>query len=153
MKQYIFCLLLFLLSVQLVQAQNYVFIRVYNSENKKINKGHFWGTTDSSVYVYRGKNLMEIPVNQADHIRTKRSLTHRIVVTVAAVTVVVLFIWALASNKNGIHPLGNGSGRRDRAGNQFYKIPRRFHVEHERMKWREQRLFMDTIFVTQFERN
>jgi len=61
-------------------AQNATFVRVYNLEGTKIAKGRLAGTTASSLQVLRGKDLVEVPVENIGSIKTKRSVGHNVLI-------------------------------------------------------------------------
>ena len=75
----IYALLVALVLILFVsQAQQKTFLRFYNLTGHKFQKGHFAGTTDSSVYVYKDSSKIEIPISTIGYIKTKRSLGHNI---------------------------------------------------------------------------
>jgi len=55
-----------------------VFIRVYNLEGKKINKGHFQYINDSLLGLRRNKKAVQINVKDIGKIKTKRSAGHNV---------------------------------------------------------------------------
>jgi hypothetical protein len=68
----------FILIYSVSHAQKSTFLRLYNLSGHKFQKGHFAGTTDSSLYVYRDSSRIEIPISTIGYIKTKRSLGHNI---------------------------------------------------------------------------
>jgi len=67
--------LLFLISIcYQVCAQKAIFVRVYNLNDKKINKGHVLATTDTSLQlITNGRNTVNLSINSIGKIKTKRS--------------------------------------------------------------------------------
>ncbi|MDB9960658.1 hypothetical protein OAD62_01030 [Oceanihabitans sp.] len=65
-----------------------VFVRVYNFEGKKIEKGHFHYATDSILELRTNDRLMSIAIEDISYIKTKRSTGNSVLV--GSVTGVVL---------------------------------------------------------------
>lgn len=57
-----------------------VFVRVYNFEGKKIEKGHFHYATDSILELRTNDRLMSIAIEDISYIKTKRSAGHSVLV-------------------------------------------------------------------------
>ena len=83
-----------------VTAQKKTFLRVFDSTGKKIAKGYFAGTTDSTLLLIRDNQVVTVPMNQINTIRTKRSAGHTIGVTTALITGVFTILFA-ATNSGG----------------------------------------------------
>jgi hypothetical protein len=99
MKKIIALLLLTAGLIINVSAQKKTFLRIYDLSGKKIAKGYFAGTTDSTLVLVRDNQLVTVPVHQINTIRTKRSAGHTIGVTAAVCTGV--FTIALLAGSGG----------------------------------------------------
>lgn len=63
------------------QEQTRTFLRLYNISGNKFQKGHFAGSTDSSIYIHKDSGKMEISVLKIGYIKTRRSLGHNILLS------------------------------------------------------------------------
>lgn len=82
-------------TLQFLHAQDRTFVRIYDADGKKIEKGYLYNTTDSSVILEKGKSFVEIPATQIDIIKSKRSTTNRIFTTALKVIVIIIAIAAI----------------------------------------------------------
>jgi hypothetical protein len=105
MKKAILSLLLLIFLHQFLKAQKVPFFRLYNSEGKKISKGHLFDTTDTSIILSKGtsgKKFIETPITEIDFIKTNRTTAKRIVNTTLSVigvaAIIVIAIYSLAQN-------------------------------------------------------
>ena len=57
-----------------------MFLRIYNMEGKKINKGHFRFINDSILGIWRYKKLVQLHVRDIGKIKTKRSAGNNVLV-------------------------------------------------------------------------
>ena len=76
----ILLLLLFNISI-LAQNENEetrLFIRVYNMEGEKINKGYFKFINDNMLGIKRNNKLVQVNINDIGYIKTKRSGGHNV---------------------------------------------------------------------------
>lgn len=62
------------------QSEIRVFLRIYNMEGKKINKGHFQFINDSILGIRRDKKTFQIHVRDIGQIKTKRSVGYNVLV-------------------------------------------------------------------------
>lgn len=80
--KYVIVIIALILSIN-VFAQNEVynntFIRIYNLEGKKINKGKIKSITKNSIEIYLKGKTIKIPLNKIGKIKTKRSAGNNIV--------------------------------------------------------------------------
>ncbi len=60
------------------------FVRVYNWQGKKINKGKVFKVTDTTLVLKRNKELVKIPVSNIGSIKTKRSAGNNILIGATA---------------------------------------------------------------------
>ena len=88
MKKILVLLLLFV-ATNTATAQKKMFLRVFDLSGKKMAKGFFAGSTDSSVLLFNDKAILEAPVSKIGNIQTKRSIGH----TVLVVGLVGTAIW------------------------------------------------------------
>lgn len=63
-----------------VFAQKTMYVRIYNFEGKKINKGHVVMVTDTSLQLRGDKETVNIPVKSIGLIKTKRSAGNNVLV-------------------------------------------------------------------------
>lgn len=61
-------------------AQNKLFVRVYDLEGKKINKGFILAVNDSLLRIEKNKNYIDIPVKTIGMIKTKRSAGNNVLI-------------------------------------------------------------------------
>lgn len=95
MRRLVLFFLLLFGTLQFLQAQDRTFVRIYNADGKKIEKGYLYNTTDSSVILQKGNSYVEIPAAQIDVIKSKRSITNRIFTTALKVIVMIIAIAAI----------------------------------------------------------
>jgi len=78
------CTLFFtLLLIDAAHAQQ-TFMRIYNTNGHKFQKGYFIRATDSSVFIYRKEGIVEVPATRIGYIKTKRSVVHSVLVVALA---------------------------------------------------------------------
>lgn len=63
------------------QSQKKTFIRVFDENGEKTNKGFLVATSDSSLTVLSGQNTFIIPINEISKIKLRRSMGHTILIT------------------------------------------------------------------------
>jgi hypothetical protein len=143
----IFCLL-FSLSLAFANAQDYNFLRVYNLKGKKINRGHLFQLSDSTITLTRKNNFIESPVREIGMIKSKRTTGHRILVTTASVvSLVAIFAVITQGNKNGSGPgIFNPNGQSNKS-KQPKSLPpakpfKRYRIDGNVQKWQEQRGYL-----------
>lgn len=68
------------LSAQNEQNDTRTFIRVFNIEGKKINKGHFQFINDSILGIRRDKKLFQIHIREIGKLKTKRSVGYNFLI-------------------------------------------------------------------------
>jgi hypothetical protein len=78
MKKLSALLLLLVLACYVLHAQKRTFLRIYSLAGNKINQGHFAGTTDSSLLIYKSDTSIEISAQYIGVIKTRRSLGHNV---------------------------------------------------------------------------
>jgi len=66
------------LNAQRESNYNYMFVRVYNLEGKKINKGNVLVVTDTTLVIKGKRGYENIPVNSIGLIKTKHSEGHNV---------------------------------------------------------------------------
>ncbi len=72
--------------------KNSIFVRVYNLDGKKMNKGYVAFVGDSILGLKRNGNYVEINVREIGTIKTKRSAGHNLLIsTVAGATTGAIF--------------------------------------------------------------
>ena len=93
-KLFILMALLFCVSAtaQYKLVKKRTFVRIFNEEGKKINKGLAYAFSDSLIVLKRGKDVLKIPFNEIHLIKTKRSTGHDFLVP----SVMLSSIFALA---------------------------------------------------------
>lgn len=146
-------LLLFLLPLAYVNAQEPTFLRVYNAQGKKVNKGYLLYLSDTSITLTRKMTTVtETPVSQIHLIKSKRTTAHRILVTTAVVAGIAVVAAAfVVSSKNGsgrgfLHPRGNR--RKKEAVNPIpiIKPYKRYKVDGNAQTWKDQRARLALLF-------
>lgn len=65
---------------QNVSNESRIFIRVYNLEGKKVNKGQFQFINDSVLGIRQSGKLVELDIKEIGLIKTKRSPGHNVLV-------------------------------------------------------------------------
>ena len=55
------------------QNETRTFIRIFNFEGNKVNKGYFQFINDGYLWIRSNKNIVQIDVTEIAHIKTKRS--------------------------------------------------------------------------------
>src|SRR3954451_12609213 len=74
-------ILLFTFSlINAADAQQQIFMRIYNTSGNKFHKGYFVRTTDSSLFISVTSGLVEVPATSISYIKTKRSTVHGVLV-------------------------------------------------------------------------
>ncbi len=94
MKKILFLILFLVMVCAFVQGQKKVFLRVYGLAGNKFYKGHFAGTTDSSVFIYKDSGKVEIPAARIGSIKVKRSFGHTLLISASTGAVLVGMIGA-----------------------------------------------------------
>jgi hypothetical protein len=148
----IFCLLLFF-PLAFANAQESVFLRVYSSNGKKINKGYLLYLSDTSITLTRNRIVVtETHVSQINLIKSKRTAGHRIMVTTATVVGVAALVVAIVwSNKNGSRPrfFNSGSGRKKKETIEPMAIPKpfkKYKVGGDVQTWQHQKARLALLF-------
>ena len=98
MKKIIALLLLIAGLIITVSAQKKTFLRIYDESGKKIAKGFFAGTTDSSLILIKDDSSITVAVSKIGTIKTKRSAGHTILIC-SAVGAVSMGILGAASGE------------------------------------------------------
>ena len=148
----IFLLLLFF-PLAFANAQEPVFLRVYNAQGKKINKGYLFYLSDTSITLTRKRTVVtETNVSQIHIIKSKRTRGHRILVTTASVAgvaaLVVIFVW---TNKSGS---GRGffnsrGGHRKKESIKRFPTPKpykHYKVAGNVQNWKKQKAYLALLF-------
>jgi hypothetical protein len=58
-----------------------IFIRVFDHQGRKFEKGFLAGTSDSTLTLSNGNHTIEIPMGKIDELKLKRSLGHTVLMT------------------------------------------------------------------------
>ena len=141
----VFCLLLFF-PLAFAYAQQPVFLRVYNTNGQKINKGYLLYLSDTSITLTRKRTVVtETPVSQIGLIKSKRTTGHRIIVTTAAVVSVAAFVVVLIwTNKDRTTSgfFNTGRGRKEKQGIKPLASPKpfkKYKVDGNTETWQQQK--------------
>ena len=102
MKKLFFVALSLIMINSFVQAQKKTFLRLYGVAGNKFNKGVFAGATDSSIFIYKDSNKVEIPISRIGTIKTRRSSGHTILIS-ASTGAVLLGILGVASGESKVN--------------------------------------------------
>ena len=155
MKRGIACLFLLFSSIQFVNAQRTPFMRVYNSSGKKLSKGFLFDSTDTSLILSKGnsgKKFMETPVTNIELIKTKRTISRRIVNTTLSVVgfVVVITATIASSGQNGRNYNRSGRNNSDRNSepDKISTPPKplnRYVVKSDPETWQKQRVLLHRL--------
>lgn len=57
-----------------VNCQNKLFLRFYSNDGTKFNRGYFVRSTDSSIFIKKGIDTVEINYSKIGNLKTRRSL-------------------------------------------------------------------------------
>jgi len=98
MKKLYPLLLILVLLCTAAHAQKRTFLRFYSMTGNKFNKGYFYGTTDSSILIYKNSDVKEIAATSIGYIKTRRSWGHNILLGALSVGVTGSII-GLATSK------------------------------------------------------
>ena len=96
MKKIFFLLLAVLLTGTAVHAQKRTFMRFYSLAGNKFQKGYFAGTTDSSVFIYKQEDTVEVSATDIGYIKTKRSFGHNVLAGTLAGAIPLSIVGAIA---------------------------------------------------------
>lgn len=69
-------IIVFTLLCTAVQGGKGKFLRIYSTSAHKFQKGYLVNTTDSSIFIYKHHNMLNVPVTKIGFIRTDRSVGH-----------------------------------------------------------------------------
>lgn len=84
-----------------VCAQKTLFVRIYDLNGKKINKGHVLAITDTSLLLNtKGGHKINIPINSFTTIKTKRSAGHNLLIGSLALMVPLAIVGAASGSPN-----------------------------------------------------
>ena len=110
-KLIIFSLILVGITVN-VSAQKKTFLRLYKMSGEKFAKGFFAGTTDTAVLILNDNVITSFPVNQIGTIKTKRSISHTILISSAifGVSASILFAAGSSGTTTGFYTYSAGEG-------------------------------------------
>ena len=110
-KLIIFFLILVGITVN-VSAQKKIFLRLYKISGEKFAKGFFAGTTDTAVLILNDNVITSFPVNQIGTIKTKRSISHTILISSAifGVSASILFAAGSSGTTTGFYTYSAGEG-------------------------------------------
>ncbi len=107
MKSIAFTLLFTVVAFSSITAQSKSFLRVYDTRGKKIHKGYFAGTTDSTLLLYKNDTAITIvPAELIGKIKTRHSELNPVVGS--AVTLGFLFGGAAQVLKTGLRATDKG---------------------------------------------
>ena len=88
-----------------VVAQKSIFVRVYDLEGKKMNKGRVLSVTNPSLHLKKGRRAVIIPVQNIGYIKTKRSEGHNVLVgSLIGLTTGTIAAMAYGNSEPGITP-------------------------------------------------
>jgi hypothetical protein len=135
---------LFLISFSLQSLSQKPFLRIYNAGNKKVAKGHFLYTTDSSLVITAGKSYQQIPLSQINVIKSKRTLSNRIAMTSLKVISVALVIGLVLYTISHKHR-GLGIKKRNDTSKRKVNPLRRYDISGDTAKWQKQRLLLHQL--------
>ncbi|TKK69323.1 hypothetical protein FC093_08385 [Ilyomonas limi] len=100
MKNLFVSLLLFVLGCTAIHAQKRTFLRFYSLAGNKFQKGHLLSTTDSSVFIYKNTDTVEILAVNIGFIKTRRNLGHNVLVSAIVGAIPVSIIGAVTGEPN-----------------------------------------------------
>ncbi|MES2850199.1 MAG: hypothetical protein V4685_14165 [Bacteroidota bacterium] len=143
-----------------ITAQKKTFMRIYDLQGKKIAKGYFAGTTDSTVLLLKEGTITPVPVLSIKSIKTKRSVGHTVLVCggIAAVTMGVLSL-AILGTDDFFEPIskeeifvtgfasGAGGGTLIGAIAGSLKKSQEFKIDGKQENWQQQKILIDKVPV------
>ena len=150
MKRIIYLLLIFF-SFKSIIAQKPAFLRVYNSQGKKVNKGQLFQTSDTSITLTRRNLFTETPVTQIDVIKSNRTTGHRIVITTLSVVGFAVVLVSALNNTSERQRYNNTSSNKSTGTttvNPILKTARplkKYKVNQDPAQWKKQRTVLNLL--------
>ena len=153
----IVCLFLVFFSLQYVNAQKPTFLRLYNSNGKKINKGELFLTSDTSITLIRKNILTETPVSDIKLIKSNRTTGRRILTTTLNVAGVAFLLAGALYSLSRPHSYGNSVGNKSPGRNKSrsgYTVDpmqktskplKKYKVDHNLETWAKQRKLVNQL--------
>jgi len=107
-------LVLFILSLSVFAQEKHdvtgIFVRVYNLQGKKIDKGKIYAITDSLLHLSRRREIVKIPVKTIGLIRTKRSAGYNVLIGTAIGAPLMTAVVIAQDNPYLPYPIGTFFG-------------------------------------------
>jgi uncharacterized membrane protein (DUF485 family) len=150
MKRAIACLLLLFFLLPLLHAQQKVFLRIYNTDGKKISKGYLSATTDSSIILLNGNSREEVSVARIGDIKShhlsnrilKRSV--EVVILTVIIAVVIIYLIMVITDRHHFRNYGN-SGNSGPGVSKHVRPLEKYTVNGSQVNWKIQRLLLDGL--------
>ncbi|MGZ5253781.1 MAG: hypothetical protein ACXWV4_05410, partial [Flavitalea sp.] len=154
MKKLIPFLILISFSIY-ANAQIKKFVRIYDSDGKKINKGLVVGTNDSSLQLLKNKDTLNLPISSFSSIKTKRSAGNNVLIGtfIGAGTFSVLGAASADEDAFFAYSAGNGAAAGALLGAPFgaaiggitalFKKSRKFTINGNPDQWKAFQSYFD----------
>lgn len=135
------------------RAQKPIFLRLYNSSGKKIDRGELFQMSDTSITLTRKNIFTETPITKVELIKSKRTTGHRILITslsvVGVAAIVAGKIYSLSQPTYGYRDFSNKGGK----SNKLTRVPRRprplkkYEVKGDTEHWAKQRELLTRLML------
>lgn len=93
-------------------AQKKIFLRVYNTEGKKISKGYYVNSSDSMLTLYSKSGMREVPATSLGYVKTRRSVLHTIIAGTMVAVVPLGIMMVSSDEKTDITPRVKRNGKK-----------------------------------------
>jgi hypothetical protein len=151
MKRFLNLVFLFLL-LQLNHAQKPTFLRLYDSHGKKINRGELFETTDTSLVLTRKNIFTETPVTKINVIKSKRTTSHRILITALKIAGAAIFLVATVYNLSrpgySYSTIDNNNKSKSQSPKKIMRTPKaekKYEINQDAEKWKKQRALLNGL--------
>lgn len=146
----LFIYLIFIIFCCQVGAQKNLFVRVYNLDEKKINKGQVLSITDSSLHLKsKGVNTVIFPIISIGKVKTKHSPGHHILIGSSVAASSMAILGAASADPDAAifgYTAGEGAGAGALLGAPLgaviggiiylFKKPKTFVINADKEKWK-----------------
>lgn len=136
--------------MQALSAQGLVFVRLFDTTGKKIDKGYLFATSDSSITLYKGNNKQDVLVTQLGFIKTKHSLAHRIgrvaLRTAGVIAVIPAFVYIFLlefQDSDGFITYPKNKHPNPDAETPKKKLHKKYIINGSLKEWKAQKILLE----------